>query len=159
MKKIENEISLLMGMTIGFVLTMVGLISSGTFSWPAFISSYLVSFLISQILTRIIPVRKISETLTKKMDLKQGSVMYRLVDTFISDLCYSPIMTFIMVSVAYYQATSHGAKLNYGAMLLKSEVLSFIIAFIVIYFVSPLIIRTVLKRNGIAMSDPAQKKQ
>ena len=77
---------------------------------------------------------------------------------FITNIFYSPIMTFIMVFIAYKQAVSHGAKIPFGPMLLKSEVISFIASFILIFFITPVYQKIVFERNGIKMPGPENKE-
>lgn len=154
MKKIEIEMSLLMGASVGLVLTLVGLLSAGQFTFPRFIMSFLISFVISQIISRIIPIRKITDDVCNKFQLPLGSIKQRLMETFISDLFFSPIMTFIMVYLAYRQATAPGINIPFGPMLLKSEVISFIAAYILIFFLMPVFKKLVFKRNGIDLGGP-----
>ena len=114
---------------------------------------FLISFVISQIVTRIIPVRKITEAAVKKCSFPQGSLKQRLLETLISNIFYSPIMTFIMVFIAYRQASAHGAKIPFGPMMLRSQVISFIASFVLIYFITPVYQKIIFERNGIEIPD------
>ena len=159
MKKVENEMGLLMGITIGFVLTMVGLLSAGQLTPGKFISSFLISFVISQIVTRIIPVQKITAAVSRKFNFPAGSLKQRLLETLISNIFYSPIMTFIMVFIAYKQSAAHGAKIPFGPMLLRSEGISFIVSYILIFIITPIYKKIVFSRNGIEVPGPENKKE
>lgn len=149
MKKVENTMGLLMGLSLSFILSLVGMLSSGSFTVPGFLLSFLVSLLISTIITRIIPLRKISLACTGKLKLQPDSLSYRLVDALVSDLLMSPLMTLIMVYMAYRQATAHGARIPFGPMLLRSEIISFFAAYIAIFLLSPLLLKIALKKAGI----------
>ena len=153
LKKVGNEMSLLMGATVSLVLTIIGLLSAGQFTPGRFFSSFLISFVISQIVTRIIPVRKITEAAVKKCSFPQGSLKQMLLETLISNIFYSPIMTFIMVFIAYRQASAHGAKIPFGPMMLRSQVISFIASFVLIYFITPVYQKIIFERNGIEIPD------
>ena len=145
-----------MGVSLSFLLSLVGTLSSGAFTIPSFLISFLISLLISSILTKIIPLQQITSELSKKLNLQKGTLGCRLFETLISDLLMSPMMTFIMVYLAYKQATSHGARIPFGPMLLRSEIISFIAAYVFLFFLTPLFLRYALKKAGI---DPHQQQR
>ena len=145
MKEVETKMGLLMGISLSFILSLVGLLSSGHFTIPDFLLSFCLSFLISMIIARIIPLRKISSSLLEKRGLKPGTLKYRLLDSLISDLLMSPFMTFVMVYAAWRKAVSHGARIPFAAMLLKSELISFIAAYLCIFLLSPLFLKLAFK--------------
>ena len=60
------KMSLLMGTTMSFVLSLIGNLSSGMFTVPGFLKSFCISFLISLIIGFIIPIKKISDALCEK---------------------------------------------------------------------------------------------
>ncbi len=154
MKEIEKTMGLLMGVSLSFILTLTGLLSSGTFTISAFLSNFLISLLISTLVTKVIPLRKITSSFTDKLHLKQGTFSYRIFDTLISDLLMSPLMTFIMVFLAYKQATAHGAKIPFGPMLMKAEFISFIIAYVALFFLTPFFLKIAMKKVGIDTTNP-----
>lgn len=139
---------LLMGLSLSFILSLTGTLSSGTFTFPSFLSSFLISVVISMIITKIIPMQKISSALIEKLKLKKGSLACRLFETLVSDLLMSPLMTFIMVFLAYRQAAAHGAKTPFTEMLMKSVLLSFIVAYVAIFFLTPVFLKIALKKSG-----------
>ena len=61
MKNPAVKMSLLMGITMSFVLSLIGNLSSGMFTVPGFLKSFCISFLISLIIGFIIPIKKISD--------------------------------------------------------------------------------------------------
>ena len=148
MKKIGMKMSLLMGLSMSFVLSRIGLLSSGKFTVGEFLKSFIISFLISMVIGLIIPMKKISDSLLVKFNAKAGTTKARVIEALVSDVLYSPLMTFIMVYMAYRQATSHGAKIPFGPMLLKSEIISFIAAFVLAYVLSPVFLKLLMKGNG-----------
>ena len=149
MKEIEKTMGLLMGVSLSFILTLTGLLSSGTFTIPAFLSNFLVSLLISTLVTKLIPLKKISSSLANRLHLSPGSLSYRLFDTLVCDLLMSPLMTFIMVSMAYRQASAHGAKIPFGPMLMKAEFTSFLVAYVALFFLTPFFLNYAMKKAGI----------
>lgn len=146
-RKIGRLMGILMGGTISFVNSLIGTLSSGRFTVGGFLNSFLISFVISQILGLIIPIKKISDSLTKKLNCKPGSLKARIADALVTDLIYSPIMTFIMVYMAWFQAKAHGADIPFGPMLLKAECISFVAAFFLSLFLSPVYMKLLMKNN------------
>ena len=137
MKKAEIKMSLLMGGTISFINSLIGILSSGRFTVGGFLKNWLLSFLISFVLGLVVPIRKISSSLIRKKGLKPGTLKARLLEALVSDLVYSPVMTFVMVYLAYRQAVAHGAKISFLPMLLRSECIAFVSAFILSFLLAP----------------------
>lgn len=152
-RKISQEMSIVMGATMSCVLSLVGLIQSGNFTLVSYLTSVIMSFMLCTIVGLIIPAKKISNSLAARMQLQPGSIRARLLDSLVTTLVYSPLMTFLMVYMAYRQATSHGARINFGHMLLKSELISFAVAFVVSFIISPIYLKLIFKRNGIDVSN------
>ena len=147
MKKIGQQMSLLMGLSMSCVLTLVGLLSAGKFTVQGFLSGFAVSFVVSMIIGLIIPMKKVSDAVTGRFNRKQGTLKARLLEALISDVLYSPLMTFIMVYIAWRQATAHGAMIPLGPMLLKSEIISFIAAFILSFVLTPVFMNMLIRKN------------
>ena len=137
-RKAGIRMGLMMGGTISFVNSLIGTLSSGRFTLGGFLLSFLVSFLVSFGLGLLVPIKRISDALIRKMGLKLGTLKARLLEALVSDLVYSPLMTFVMVYLAYSQAVAHGARIAFGPMLLKSECISFVSAFILSFVLSPI---------------------
>ena len=147
MKNIKIKMNLLMGATMSFLLSLIGLLSAGVFTPLAFFKNFIISFIISQILGFIIPIKKLSNSLFIKYNLTRDSLKGRLLDALLTTLTYSPIMTFIMVFIAYKNATSHGANIPFIPMLLRSELISFVCAFILSYLISPIYVKLLSKNR------------
>ncbi len=145
-KKAGQLIGVLMGLTMSFCLSLIGMVSAGQFSIPGFLKSFVISFLISLLLGLLIPVRKISTSLVRKHGLKPGSLKARLVESLVTTVTYSPVMTLIMVWMAWKQAVSQGARIPFGAMLVKSELISLVAAFLISLVAAPLWTSLVMKR-------------
>jgi len=132
---------LLMSITMSFVLSLIGNLSSERFTLKGFLISFLVSLLIGLVIGRFIPMKQISDSLIGRYQLKIGSVKARLLEAAVSALSFSPLMTFLMVSMAYRQAVSHGAVIPFGPMLLKAEILSTLCAFVLSFILTPVYVR------------------
>ena len=163
MKKVARWMSLLMGITLSFCMSLTGLLSSlrnTDYTVPRFLVSLLinfaVSFVISMIIGLLIPMKKVADSLDRKLGLQPGKLGTRLFETFISDLIYTPLMTLIMVFIAYKQATSHGAKIPFVPMFLTSLGLCFAVAYVIIFFVTPVYMKISFKKAGIPMQRPGE---
>ena len=98
-------------------------------------------------------MNRITTDLIRKLKFQKGSLKCRLFETLISDLLMSPLMTLIMVCFAYRQAVSHGAEIPFGPMLLKAEILSFVVAYVALFFLTPLFLKYSLKKAGISQPE------
>ena len=147
MKKAGLKMSLLMGATMSFCLSLIGNLSSGNFTLRGFLTSFLISFAISFLLGLLIPMKKISNSLISRYGLEPGSVKARLLEALVCDLSYSPLMTLVMILFAYHQATSHGARIAFLPMLLKAEAISLVAAFILSYLITPIYSRLIFKKE------------
>lgn len=157
MKKIGITMSLLMGVTLSFFLSLVGnLTGGGGFKLPAFLISFAASTVISLIIGFVIPMAKVERGAVKAMGLNESSVPAKLVSALISDLIYTPVITLAMIALARKMAMkmSHGhAPLPpFMVMFLKSLIISLIVAYIIILVVTPIFKKIAFKAAGV---DPA----
>ena len=102
-------------------------------------------------------MKRVEDKLVSSCGLEEHSLPARLLSALVSDLIYTPILTFAMVFLAYKQATSHGSKMPFAPMFIKSLIISLIAAYIIIFIVTPVFIRFVMKKSG-AAGPPADRK-
>ena len=145
MKQATMKMSIMMSVTMSFVLSLVGNLSSGRFTLPGWLSGFLISLVIGLVIGLVIPLRKISDALIRKANAASGSLKARIIESAASALIYTPLMTFIMVYMAYRNATAHGAPLQLGPMLLRSECISIVAAFILSFIITPVYSRIAFK--------------
>ena len=144
MKKIGMLVSICMGVTMSFFLSLIGTAVSGHFSIPAWLISFLISTVVSLLIGFIIPMRKVTEGAGRALKLKPHSIAARCVESLISDMIYTPLMTFLMVFFAYKSAISHGApaeSLNLGKMFLGSLWICLIAGFVLIFIFMPIYVK------------------
>ena len=146
--------SLLMGISLSFALSLYGNLSSGHFSVPAFLVSFLLSTFISIMISMFVPMPKLEEKCCSKLGINPHSPGGNAVTALLSDLIYTPVITLAMTALAYTQAVKHGASASFGAMFLISLLISLLIGFVLIFLLKPLYLRIVLKMHGI---DPEQQ--
>lgn len=147
MRKIGRKMSILMGVTLSFFLSLQGNLLSGRFTIPAFLLSFAVSTVISLIIGFLVPMKKVGDGVCAALKLKPHSFLARFAETLISDVIYTPIITLAMVTLAWRMATSHGAQIPFVPMFLHSLGLSMITGFVLILLFMPLYLRLVMPKQ------------
>ena len=147
MKKIGRKMSILMGVTLSFFLSLQGNLLSGHFSVPAFLISFAVSTAISLIIGFLVPMKKVGDGVCNALHVKPRSIPARLAETLVSDVIYTPIITLAMVALAWKSATAHGAQIPFLPMFLHSLGLSMITGFVLIFIFMPLFMRLVIPKH------------
>ena len=137
MKKIGRRMSILMGVSLSFCLSLLGNLTSGHFTLPGFLISFAVSTLISLIIGFLVPMKKVGDSLANALHLKPRSLPAHCAESFVSDLIYTPVITLAMVALAWKMATSHGAQMPFLPMFLHSLVLSMIVGYVLIFILMP----------------------
>ena len=151
MRLVGRDMSIKMGITMSLCLSLIGTATSGHFTIPGFLISFVVSTIISLIIGFVIPMGKIGNALLNKFGLIRGTLPARCLETFVSDLIYTPIMTFVMVFLAYQMAMKQSggmAGLNFGKMFLGSLIICFIAGFVIIFIIQPIFMRQTMKKYG-----------
>ena len=157
MKKVGRAMSVRMGITMSLCLSLVGTLSSGHFTPVGFLVGFVVSSVISLLIGFIIPVGKLSEGVRVKAGLERGTVKARLLETFVFDLIYTPIITAAMVFFAYRMIIIQSggmAQPNYWGMFLPSLVICFVAAYVLIFFVQPIFMKSVMKKYKVPGMGP-----
>ncbi len=152
MRKIGREMSVRMGLTMSFVMALVGTLTSGHFTFVGFLISFVCSAIIALAMGFIIPIGKITNDLTVKKGMKPGKLSTRCVEALISNLVYTPVITLAMVGMAYYMAMKQSggmAQLSFVPMFLHSLVICFVVGFILIFLIQPLFFKSLMKKYNI----------
>ena len=157
MKKVGIIMSLLMGVTLSFCLSLTGnLTSEDGFKLIPFLVSFAVSTVISLIIGFIVPMRKIEDGAVKAMGLREHSMPANIVSALISDIIYTPFITLAMIVLARKMAmkmsNGHAQLPPFAAMFIKSLIISLIVAFVIILIVTPIYKKIAFKSAGV---DPA----
>ena len=125
--------------------------NQGAFSVAGFLISFVISTIVSLVIGFIVPMKKVNDSVSGKLNLKQGTMAARFVESLISDIIYTPIMTLLMVFFAYRQATAHGAQIPFLPMFLSSLVVCLIVGYVLIFIFMPIYMKLVMKKNGLDM--------
>ena len=152
MRKAGIFVNLCMGVTMSFFLSLIGTAVSGHFTIPGWLISFLISTVVSLIIGFIVPMKKVTEGASRALKLQPRSLVARCVESLISDIIYTPLMTFLMVFFAYKNAIAHGApaeSLNLGRMFLGSFGICMAAGFLLIFIFMPLYVKLAMKKAGI----------
>lgn len=150
MKKIGLLMNLCMGITLSFFLSLAGTLTSGHFAVPEWLISFGISAVISIIIGFIVPMKKINDAIEKRPGCEPGKLTTRLVESAISDLIYTPILSLCMVIFARSRALAHGAQLPpFLIMYAKSLLATLVVGFFLILVFTPIFLKILLKKNGI----------
>lgn len=141
LKKVEIKMGLFMGATLSFFLSLTGLLTSGHFTWPALFLNFGISFVISLLIGYLIPLRKIADAFDSKLGFKPGQKRTHFFDTLISDLIYTPLITFCMVFIAWKQAASQGVNIPFGSIFLPALLISLAVGYVLICILTPVFLR------------------
>ncbi len=156
MKIIGRKMSIRMGIMMSFALALVGTLTSGHFTIPGFLLSFVVSAIISLIIGFLVPVGKISADFCRKRKYAPGTLANGIASSLISDIIYTPIITLIMVALAYLMVMKQSggmAQLMFLPMFLKSLVICFVVGFILIFIFMPIFLKGIMK-NMPPMDEP-----
>ena len=151
-KKIGRDMSLLMGFTMSLFLSLVGTATSGHFTVQGWLISFVASLAVSLVIGFVIPVGKVSGDVSRSFNLVRGTMKARLVESLTSNLIYTPILTFLMVTLAYNMAMRQSggmADLQFGPMFIHSLIITFIVGYILVFFLQPFFVKRLLKKYGI----------
>lgn len=166
MKKVGFHMNILMGFVISLCLSTTNTMAAEKPDMYTWLISFGTSALISFAVSFIIPMRKIEGGALHALKIKERTLPAKLISTFISDLIYTPFLTLAMVALVRMIVTKasngHAHFPPFPIMFIKSFIFSFVVAYCIIYILQPLILRFVLKANGIAPSnapEPGKKPE
>ena len=151
MRMIGKQMAIRMGIMMSFCLSLVGTLTSGHFTIPGFLLSFVVSTIISIVIGIVIPIGKVTGGLCEKWGLERGKIGTRVVESLISDAIYTPIMTLVMVSLAYFMVMrmSGGmAQIPFLPMFLKSLFICYVVGFFLIFIFQPLFLKQIMRKNS-----------
>ena len=150
MRKIGIQMSICMGMTLSFCLALLGNLLGGHFSLPGFLISFALSTVVSLVIGFLVPMQKVGGAACRKAGIAERSPKGNALTSLISDVIYTPFITLCNVILGYRNAVQHAAETPpFIAMFLKSLLISLAAAYVLLYVLTPLFLKAILKRNGI----------
>ena len=151
MRKINRSMSIKMGITMSFFMSLIGMSTSGHFTIPGFVVSFVISSIISLVIGFLIPMGRLSAMACKALKFQRGSLPARIVETVVSDLVYTPVMTLAMVGLAYNMAMKQSggmADLNFARMFFPSLIICFLAGLVIIFIIQPVYFKQTMKKYG-----------
>lgn len=145
MKKVGRKMSMLMGTTMSFCMSLIGNLTSGHFTVPGFIISLLVSIAITLIIGFIVPIGPLSQGASRKCGLERGSMKARCLESLIADLCFTPVMTLAMITFAYNMSKKHGEAMKFVPAFLSSLGIGLVVCFMLAFILTPVYLKLAMK--------------
>lgn len=148
MKNIGKDMNIAMGIVLSYCLTLTGMLTSGQhFEGVEFVISFAVSTVVSILIGIFVPMRPLTEKVCGGM--QPGTLKRRCIEALIADLIYSPIMTLLMISLAYWNNHRMGGQMPFLPPFIKGLIISLIVGFILSFIFMPLFLRQLLRERGI----------
>ena len=145
MKKAGRKMSILMGVTMSFCMSLIGNITSGHFTPVGFISSFIISTLICLIICLFVPIGSIGKAACRKCGLEEGSNGARCLESLIADLIFTPVMTLAMITFAYNMSKKHGEPMKFVPAFISSLGIGLIVGFLLAFLLTPVYLRIAMK--------------
>ena len=154
MRSIGRKMSLCMGITLSFFLSIIGMASGGHFNLMGWLISFIISTVISLVIGFLVPIKKVTDIACSKCGMQPGRISTRCFESLISDLIFTPLITLCMVYLAYKKAASMGAPVSFLQMFLPSFGICMVAGFILIFFLTPLFLKLII---GGSVKNEAEK--
>ncbi len=148
-KKAGMQISIYMGVTMSFFLSLLGNLLSGHFTLILFLVTFAASTTVCYIIALLIPLGLLTEAATKK--LKQDGFPANCLASLISDIIYTPLLTLIMIVLVRMMLPAEARSYlpPFIKMYIGSLIPSFIAGFFLVLVFMPLFRKMVLKNLGL----------
>ena len=160
MRKIGLAMNILMGVSLSFFLSLTGLLASGHFELKAWLVSFGASAILSLLIGFFVPVRKIALSVCGRCGLHERTLPFHCMDSLVSDLIYTPLITLLMVALAFFgakrgidAAIAEGVPAqsiqapNFFPMFAHSLLISLVVGYILIFILQPLFLRLLLGKK------------
>ena len=146
-KRVGRSMSICMAITLSFFLSLtgnlVGMVQSGRFDAIGFILGFVLSTIVSLIIGLAVPMGRIHGWVIKKHG---PGLIGRYIESLISDLIYTPVMTTLMVVMAFFMAKSHGQNPPFLGMYLPSLGISLVVGYILVFIFQPFYMKMLMKK-------------
>lgn len=159
MRKAGLKIVLAMALLMSFTLSLTGnLLAERPAEMPmgpiviGFILCFVLSFIVSFAIGMIVPMPKVNAALARKFHLQQGTLKAGLIESFASNLIYTPIVTLVMVAFVYCALMPAEFRPPFLPMFLHSLVVCFVVGQVIIFICTPLMIKWLLPKNMLKTS-------
>jgi len=145
MKKVGRKMSVLMGVTMSLCMSFIGNLTSGHFTVPGFISSFIISTIICIVIGLFVPIGPIAHNASEKCGLQRDGLGARALESLITDLFFTPIMTVAMITFAYNMAKKHGESMKFVPAFLSSLGIGLVVGFLLAFILTPVYMKIAMK--------------
>lgn len=152
-KKAGRQISIYMGITMSFFLSLFENIISGHFSLILFFATFFLSTTLSFIIGFFVPMGIIISKATANM--KKGSIAEKLLSSLISDIIYTPVLTLAMIALVRVMLPD-GALTNlppFPIMFVGALIPAMILGYILIMIFMPIFQKMVFEKLNKGKTD------
>ncbi len=148
-----------MAVTMSFSLSIIGniagyIMSGGKRPIPALIIgiaiSFVVGFIISMLIGWAVPMKKVGDAVCRKAHTSSKSLKGRLLNTLVSDIIYTPVISTVQVLLGYLQMPQ-GQRPPFIGMWLSSVIICMLFGYIIVFMFQPIYMRKVFSQFGIEM--------
>jgi hypothetical protein len=159
-RKVGICMNFMMGISLSLFLSLIGMSSSGHFEVKGWILSFIASSVLSILIGFCLPVHKTGIAICKKMGLKERTLGFHLVESLVSDIFYTPLMSFSMVGLAYFgmkkqiaAAIANGApadslpQITFLQMFLPGLAVTMIAGYFLILGLQPVFLKILLRKQ------------
>lgn len=158
-RAVARTMSVLMGVSLSLCLSLVGNALSGRFTARGFLLSFAVSTAVSLAIGFVVPMKPLCDAVCGRLKLRPRTAGWRLAEAVVSDLVYTPLITFIMVFMAWRMAVSHGAQVPFAPMFLHSLAVSLAVGYVLILVLTPIFMRVSFAVNGVDPRNPPPRRE
>lgn len=95
----------------------------------------------------IVPIPKVNAALARKFKLQPGAPKTHFVESVVSNLIYTPLITTVMVLFVYFAMMPEGHKPPFLPMFIHSQIVCFIVAQVLILIFVPIIVKRLLPKK------------
>ncbi len=159
MRKVGFCMNFLMGISLSFFLSLIGMAASGHFEVNGWLMSFAASTILSILIGFCVPIHKIGTLLGIKIGLKERTLPFHLFSSLVSDCFYTPFMSFSMVALAYLGMKKHFAaaiangvpadsfpQITFLQIFLPSLAVTMIAGYFLILVLQPLFLKILIKK-------------
>lgn len=147
MKKIGRKMSLYMGITMSFSLTVIGLYQADDLTLGNVIFNSVISFSIMRIINLFFDSGAVAIGFLKERSIEPDSLKGRVFMALIISLINSPAMTFVMVTIGYLKSRNTEAEFPYLPILFRSMAISTVCAFILCLIFTPIFGKILVRKK------------
>ena len=153
MKKVGLKISFMMALMMSFALSLTGnLTAEHPPEMPmiaiiiGFLESFVLSFAVSFGIVLVVWMLMVIAALGREFHLRPRTLKAHIVESIVSNLIYTPLMTTAMVTFVYFFLIPPGHRPPYLPMFISSQVICLVVAQVLIFIFEPIIIKIAMPK-------------